>query len=175
MSRIYFSSDYHLNHYNIIEGNSSWGIRSFHSVKHMNSTIIHRCNSMVHKNDLLYHLGDFQFKGGNQLRIELEKQFNGKIIHIIGNHDHNNGIKGINKAEITIGGYNVLLQHIPPYDIFDIPSHIDFVLCGHIHSSWKYRVIDNIPIINVGVDVWDFYPVSIKTIIKLYAEILKKI
>jgi calcineurin-like phosphoesterase family protein len=37
------------------------------------------------------------------------------------------------------------------------------LLCGHVHGSWK--TLDNM--VNVGVDVWDFKPVSEKQIVDL--------
>ena len=39
---------------------------------------------------------------------------------------------------------------------------VDISLCGHVHDRWKTQ--DGV--INVGVDVWDFKPVSIKQIIR---------
>lgn len=52
---IYFTSDLHLGHDNIIR----FCNRPFSSVEEMNDRIIQNYNSIVHKNDLVYILGDF--------------------------------------------------------------------------------------------------------------------
>ena len=55
----------------------------------MNQEIIKRWNSVVSKNDIVYHLGDFAF--GNKNFIEsIVNQLNGKIYLILGNHDGTN-------------------------------------------------------------------------------------
>lgn len=45
------------------------------------------------------------------------------------------------------------------------------LLCGHIHQHWKTkRTAQGTLMINVGVDVWDFKPVSQKQISNLYLD-----
>lgn len=41
------------------------------------------------------------------------------------------------------------------------------VLCGHVHDSWTTAVIEGIPHVNVGVDVWDYRPVPLETCVEL--------
>lgn len=65
---IYFTSDCHWNHANICSATSSWenkeiNCRNFNSLDEMNDTIIKSINSIVGKNDILYHLGDWSFGG----------------------------------------------------------------------------------------------------------------
>jgi calcineurin-like phosphoesterase family protein len=38
----------------------------------------------------------------------------------------------------------------------------NWLLCGHVHDKWKV----NGKMLNVGVDVWDFKPVSVTDIVK---------
>ena len=64
-----------------------------------------------------------------------------------------------------------------PYRFVDGDSHDDkykkwrpnddgrWLLCGHVHEKWK--VIDHMRMINVGVDQWNFRPVSITEIEKI--------
>jgi len=167
--RVFFTADCHFGHSNIIEYTN----RPFKNVNHMNEEIIKRWNEQVNQEDLVYHLGDFCFKG-DKIALDFEKRLNGNIVHIGGNHDYNNGVKTlITSAYMQFGGLEVLAQHQPPTTIEEIPDYTDLILCGHIHNKWKHSFIENIPIINVGVDVWDFTPVKIDNIIK-YRNKLKE-
>jgi len=164
--KIYFTSDCHFDHNNIIE----YTDRPFKNVKHMNDEIIKRWNSVVSKDDLVYHVGDFAFKG--QLNAKkFENKLNGDIVHIRGNHDKNNGIKTyIDKAMMFFGGKDVFVQHHPP----EVLPICDFAICGHVHQHWKFKLLKtnpSIPIINVGVDVNDFTPVSTFSLLKQYNKI----
>jgi calcineurin-like phosphoesterase family protein len=81
---------------------------------------------------------------------------------------------------MEIAGTTVLLNHMP-YQIkpgsaessaesrgYSIPRHAKYrptdhglwLLHGHVHEKWKSKG----KMINVGVDVWDFYPVPITAI-----------
>jgi calcineurin-like phosphoesterase family protein len=140
----------------------------------MNNALINNWNKKVKKTDLIYHIGDFSFKGQEQCRL-FESKLNGKIVHILGNHDSNNGVKSvITKAILEFGKKVILVTHVPPHFSLEIPEWCDMVLCGHVHNNWKYKFIDDTPVINVGVDVWDFEPISISTILKFYNKIMKE-
>lgn len=56
-SRVFFTSDTHFNHTNIIR----FCNRPFKDVAHMNETIIANWNSVVGPDDIIFHLGDFLF------------------------------------------------------------------------------------------------------------------
>lgn len=189
MSKIYFTADCHFNHANIIiyakrpflrvndliPNTEIWvsDKRKMERCNEMNEELIRRWNSKVKKEDLVYHVGDFCFKGDKAFR-EFEKKLNGKIVHILGNHDYNNGVKSlIEKAIVQFGGRVFLVQHHPPTTPREIPDYVDCVLCGHVHQYWKSTELNGIPIINVGVDVWDYTPISIDTILK-YLKKLKR-
>jgi len=170
----FFSADCHFNHINVI----SYCDRPFRDVDHMNRSLIRKWNERVKSDDVVYHVGDFCFRGkkegGKTTVQQWEEKLNGKIIHILGNHCPNNsGKELIYSAMMKMGGYRVWTKHIPPDDYSDIPKDVDFVLCGHIHNVFKHKILNNIPIINVGVDVWDFRPVRLDEILKYYHRIIK--
>jgi calcineurin-like phosphoesterase family protein len=175
----FFASDLHLGHTNILE----YCKRPFSHVDHMNRVLINNWNQRVKEDDVVYHLGDFCFRGGSQggqnKAQYWEEKLNGKIIHISGNHDSNNSVKSILKqAVLSFGNKLVLAQHEPPTMRLEVPDIFDFVLCGHVHEKWKYIWLpdseDPIPIINIGVDQWDFKPVKMDEILVFYDRIMKE-
>jgi calcineurin-like phosphoesterase family protein len=191
MTNIWFTADMHLNHANIIlyadrkrfyRGDKDvipiideWiSLEAKHSCKNrMNKKLIEYWNELVDKDDIVYHLGDFCFKGSSTAKY-FEDKLNGTIIHIMGNHDSNNGVKGyITRAVMEFSNKVVYAVHRPPDMPIEIPEWCDFVICGHIHNNWKHRYLEgcDIPIINVGVDVWDYRPVSVHSLLKYYNKI----
>lgn len=143
----------------------------------MNEAIINNWNELVAKDDVVYCLGDFCFKGEGKAQ-EWELQLNGKIIHIVGNHDYNNGVIGLEFAAMRFSGLEAFMSHEPPIEMKPaIPDFCDVYLCGHIHQLWKYKIYPVAPdtlILNVGVDVWKFKPVSMNQIHQAYHQLLKK-
>jgi calcineurin-like phosphoesterase family protein len=69
------------------------------------------------------------------------------------------------------GGKDVFVQHHPPeYKVMS-----DCAICGHVHNKWKHKIInDDFIVINVGVDVWNYEPVSVKSLLKYYSKIKNK-
>ena len=84
-SRVFFTSDTHFNHANIIR----FCNRPFKDVSHMNEAIISNWNRVVGPEDIVFHLGDFCL-GGSAEWINVLNRLNGKIYLISGNHDIKN-------------------------------------------------------------------------------------
>lgn len=174
---VFFTSDYHFNDFGMIEIFN----RPFKDGDDMNNKLIHNWNQRVKPKDTVYHIGDFCFHKQKKA-LYFEEQLNGKIIHVLGNHDKNNSVKSIlTHAVLEFGGYTVLAQHIPPTMCLEVPVYVDFVLSGHVHTLYKHIFLEDtrnekilIPIINVGVDVWNFMPVSMQEIIVYYDKIVKE-
>jgi calcineurin-like phosphoesterase family protein len=181
MSYIFVTSDMHWGHTGIIK----YCKRPFKDVVDMNTTLAINWNQRINETDLVFHLGDWCFTGRSGLSnkaIYYEYLVNGKIIHIQGNHDANNSLKGaLDVAIITIGNKQVMMQHRPPTNINEVPDFVNFVLCGHVHEKWKHMWLkkdDNLEndlmVINVGIDVWNFKPVRIDEILGYYNSNLNK-
>jgi len=79
---IYFTSDLHLGHSNIIHLCN----RPFCSTEEMDAALIANWNQKVHRNDTVYILGDLMFRNQKPPE-EYLKQLKGKKHLIIGNHD----------------------------------------------------------------------------------------
>lgn len=176
--KYFFSSDYHLGHFNIIRYTN----RPFKSLEQMNKTIIRNHNERVKPEDIIFHVGDFCFKNtsnkGKGIRIpaqEWESQLNGKIIHIQGNHDRNNSTKTIiQRLVIKYGNKRINLVHNPEH--CDINYEINFT--GHCHEKWAFKRLRQghqlTDCVNVGVDVHNFYPQTFEELMKKYHWWLKK-
>ena len=165
------------------------------SLNIMNAELDKRHNERVKPDDIVYDLGDFCFRnssggkdGEGELSkaMEYERKLNGKIIHIKGNHDKNNSTKtNIEGMLIKAGGKRIYMIHNPKHVNFNYEIN----LVGHIHEKWKFarfnmydkdkegfyihkhsKSIKGITTdaINVGVDVWNFMPVTINEIMAEY-------
>jgi len=185
---VYFTSDTHFSHPNII----GYCDRPFHKegdyfidkehhriiwksdeVKEkdgnwMDEELIKRWNETVNPEDIVYHIGDFGFLNSEEYNNYLNK-LNGHIVMICGNHDTKNKAKSyITKCMMNFANKTVYVRHRPPSNIYEIPKECDFVVCGHVHNSYKFKRIGDYIIINVGVDVNDYRPISTKTLLKQY-------
>jgi len=153
------------------------------SLMKMNRELIRRWNERVRPDDIIFHIGDFCFKnssnkrgeGINKLSTYWEQKLNGKIIHLKGNHDRNNSTKTIiERLVIGYGGKRINLVHVP--DFVDCNYEINFT--GHVHNKWKIKRIRRgetfTDCINVGIDVWNFYPVTFEEIMRRYSKWLKR-
>lgn len=179
----YFTSDTHFGHARINELSG----RPFTSVEEMNETIIERWNAVVGAHDVVFHLGDVAL-GPFAESLSLCGRLNGLKFLVPGNHDR---IFAGNKAAyiqrflplykehftllaagpMTLDdGTEVNISHFPykgdhttdeRYPEFRPVDDGKFLIHGHVHEMWKYNGRQ----VNVGVDAWDFTPVTEQTII----------
>lgn len=154
----FITSDLHLGHEKII----SYCERPFKHIDEMDDALIDNWNSVVNWDDTVLHVGDFSF-GNSQNYIN---RLNGNIIFIKGNHDDVN-LTRIENLHFNYGGLNIFMVHDPALAFISPTKHI---ICGHIHNLFKElkQKKSNKHIINAGTDVWNYTPVNIDTIIKLF-------
>lgn len=193
MSQIYFSSDHHFFHNNVIK----YCNRPYSSVEEMNQDFIQKWNSVVKPEDTVWYLGDFSL-GKNAVR-EITPRLNGSKHLVVGNHDWahpcqykknetkkakfealylEHGFLSVQtQNKMTIANREVLLHHMPyagtgdhtyeeRYTEYRPANKGGWLLCGHIHNLWKQKD----KMINVGCDVWDYKPVSINEIESLITK-----
>lgn len=168
--RIWLSSDHHFGHENIIR----YCGRPFKSLSEMNYEMTRRWNTTVAPDDLVYYLGDFAM-GDVEAWPGFCQRLNGTKILLRGNHDKGQeqmlevGFTYVHEnIVVDIDGQRVWMNHYPIDNTLDrrgyrrpvAPAAWDIAVCGHIHQHWKVR--DNC--VNVGVDVWDFKPVSLQQV-----------
>ena len=163
MPSTWFTSDLHLDHANIIR----YCGRPFQDVDEMNVRLIRYWNDRVAPSDTVYFLGDFAFTTRARMAI-LRNALHGHIVVIRGNHDRGpNALRecGFNEVYnslyIEVDGLGLYLRHIPDLTLEWMKGRYVLHLCGHVHEKWKYHG----PIINVGVDQWDFQPRELKELV----------
>lgn len=172
---IFFTSDLHLGHNNII----NYCERPFDNIHEMNKTIINNINNIVGFDDELYILGDFCFKSKNPL--DYRKRINCQKVHIIlGNHDKEkdfieSGFLSINYVkEIIYCNQRIYLSHYP-HRSWPASHKGSYMLYGHVHSKLNHEdVASNKKTLDVGVDNCINYhkpfgePFSFKEIQKIF-------
>ena len=175
---LFFTSDTHFDHKNILK----YCKRPFSSVEEMNQGLIDNWNSVVGKDDTVFHLGDVTF-GGNTNLIKYVSQLNGHIILIKGNHDRKLQQSICDKLfdytcqqlTLNIDGITVFLNHFP-FLCFSGTYKTDksIQLFGHIHSGpfssgpdidrfMQYGTLNQY---DVGVDNNHYTPVNWNDILK---------
>src|SRR3954464_7923724 len=90
-NNIWFVSDTHFGHANLVKGCSNWEdlseCRNFDSLEEHNERLIENINKRVKEKDCLFHLGDWSF-GGSENIYNFRKRLYCRNIHLIlGNHD----------------------------------------------------------------------------------------
>lgn len=179
---IYFISDIHFGHKNIIKHcnrpflpivSSNGNVIS--AVEVMDQVISQNWNDNIKKNDTVYFLGDLSFYSVEKT-IDIVNRLNGKKYWISGNHDS----KLIKHKELTSlfewvkpietihiqdpdakGGRNkIILCHYPLMS-WDSSYHGSWHLHGHSHGLCEHP---NKNAVDVGVDCFNYSPVSYETI-----------
>lgn len=155
-----FTADQHFGHEAIIEICD----RPFKSAEGMDNALIKRYCEVVSDDDVVYMLGDFLYWGRSRKPYfeHIFERLPGRKHLIIGNHDRllprdylEAGFYSVHThLEIEIEGIGpVALVHDP---VLSELNRSALFLCGHAHTLFTH--IRNV--VNVGVDVWDYMPVT---------------
>jgi calcineurin-like phosphoesterase family protein len=178
--KTFFTSDTHFGHANIIK----YCNRPFASVEEMDNTLIHNWNAVVRPEDTVYHLGDFAVGGGPA--APYLRRLNGTIYFCLGNHDKRlRFIKAYLDIELELqdhlaGSYlnDDKVKFGIPYLREVTVEKQEIVLChyamkvwnGSHKGSWQlyghsHGTLPDDPTVlscDVGVDCWNYFPVSME-------------
>lgn len=156
MSNIYFISDTHFQHKNILEYEETRG-NKFSNIEEHDDYLVYQWNNIVKKTDKVFHLGDFAFKD-----LSVAERLNGNKILIMGNHDLHHISKYSKYFNNVYGAFmleNFLLTHCPVFmDEYSLRNSIN--IHGHIHN----RGLGSDLHVNVSCEVIDFSPISFEQI-----------
>lgn len=187
----YYSSDQHFYHANIIR----FCDRPFSSVEEMNEILIKNWNDIVKEDDEVIVVGDFSM-AFRSVEIFTKRLSGRKILiagnHDFCHPTHkksrdkenqkkwtqrylDNGWAEVHlKMELDLPGIGIVnVSHLPykgggdsgyedRHEKHRLENDERWLICGHVHSSWKIKDKQ----INVGVDVWNYKPISEEEVIK---------
>lgn len=169
MNNIFFTSDTHFYHDNIIK----FCNRPADNIEQHNDFLISNWNNIVGKRDVVWHLGDFAMltkknSPNNCVMKGYRKiigRLNGKINLILGNHDKMSRetyncfsqVYDFGKT-ININKETITLCHFP-LRAWNKSMYGSFHLFGHVHGRLEYT--NTRTSCDVGVDVpdWKYAPV----------------
>jgi calcineurin-like phosphoesterase family protein len=169
---LWFTSDTHFNHSQVIERQN----RPFTSLTHMHEEMIDRWNTLVDPHDTVYVLGDFAYEirspdGWEMLR--LFRALNGTKHLVIGNHDEAH--REVLRLPWESQSYMIGIQTRRQSHRWLTASHYametwrgmsrgSLMLHGHSHGTLKRQIPYRF---DVGVDVWGYAPVNIDTLVDI--------
>lgn len=138
-SKVFFTSDTHFFHANIIKFCS----RPFTDAEDMRKQLIANWNATVPEDAVVYHLGDFAYTGKvDWIRDTIEK-LNGSIVLIRGNHDYQNRYERKGVTELFADIRDVLEITVVDEEVSDgmqrlFLSHYPHIVWPHSHrGSWQ--------------------------------------
>lgn len=154
-----FISDTHFFHEALIK----YKHRPFKSLDEMHSCIIDNWNSVVTKDNDVFHLGDFAYRADRDALAKLIKQLNGRIHIVWGNHDEKYAKKLRHMFAschddhyMKIGKQKIHLYHFPICS-WRSKEHGSWHLHGHSHGKRQYPGLT----MDVSVECVGYKPVTL--------------
>ena len=158
---LFFTSDHHFGH----GGARGLFRRPFASTAEMDAAMVARWNEVVGADDQVWHLGDFAVRQPAARIAELLAALAGEKHLIIGNNDGEPTIGAPGwasiqaYAELQADGTQLVLCHYPLRSWHRMAGGA-LNLHGHSHG----RLAPLARQIDVGVDLWDFRPITLAEI-----------
>ena len=171
---IWFTSDTHYGHKNIVRGVSNWsnksGCRDFDTIEQMNDAMVENINACVKADDTLYHLGDVAMGLFENVAKFLQRLHCQNIHLILGNHDHHirkdrDGVQSYFASTQKlyfkrIGEIEIMMCHFPML-VWENHHRGAWHLHGHSHGHLDDPVFYQRKVIDVGMDAHpEFRPYS---------------
>lgn len=169
MNKIYFTSDTHFNHANIIQ----YSDRPFKGIDHMTEVLIANWNKKVKPGDVVYHLGDFSLSWGPKHESMIDDillRLNGQKYLILGNHDRDEVINNkrwiwarhYHEIKVNVGGdsHQIMMFHYALRS-WNKMGRGPWMLYGHSHGNLPWHPGKSM---DVGVDPNDYGPLSVQYI-----------
>lgn len=169
MSNIFFASDHHFHHKNILTFKNSDGtpLRVFDDVDHMNEHMVYCHNRVVKPSDKVYFLGDVSMSR-NAKGLEILGRMNGEKVLVKGNHDLCTPKQYLDYFKDIRGSHQfdkMILTHIPIHP--ESLARWGLNVHGHLHNNVVKLNLAQIPdhrYFNVSMERIDFTPISLEEV-----------
>jgi calcineurin-like phosphoesterase family protein len=137
MSTVRFIADLHLSHANMATR------RGFSTVEQHDEHIIEKWNSVVHKRDVTYILGDITME--KSAPYHLLDRLNGLKHVVMGNHDRRQDVRKLLEHVESVAGMiqykGIFLTHCPIHSD-ELNYGITKNIHGHIHDKVVMKMLD---------------------------------
>ena len=171
MANIFFASDHHFHHQNILTFKNQDGtrLREFESAEHMNEHMVTSHNNVVKPQDKVYFLGDVTMTR-NATGLEILGRLNGEKVLVKGNHDLCTAQQYLKYFKDIRGSHQfdgIILTHIPIHP--ESLARWGLNVHGHLHSNVVRMQLAQIPdrrYFNVSVERINYTPISLEQIKK---------
>ncbi len=169
----WFTADTHFGHDNVIQ----YCQRPFASATEMDDQLIEIWNHTVNPDDIIYHLGDFTLAGKKAAKVYFQ-HLNGRIHIVPGGHDkrwlgkqvyHSRSghpvsiLSPLHTIKVSLPNVDqpqlIVLCHYS-MRVWDRSHFGSWHLYGHSHGNLPPLEYS----LDVGVDCWDYQPISLETI-----------
>ena len=187
MSNIYFTSDTHWGHANIIKYSkrpflfdpSRGFVDRNLDVDRMDEALIKNWNSVVRPEDTVYHLGDFAFYKDQRKTINVLRRLNGNKILIRGNHDKYleqdvlnmfgavHSYYELKVPDRDVGKQMIILCHYA-MRVWNKSHHGSWMLYGHSHGTLPDD--PNSLSFDAGSDCHGYTPISYEQVKKIMSK-----
>lgn len=185
--KLFFTSDTHFGHKNIIE----FCNRPYGDVRAMDLALIDNWNKVVPKDGIVFHAGDFAMTSSIEWIREIINQLNGKIYLTLGNHCYRNRFDRQVVRDIFYQTDDMFYLTVQDDELEG--GHVNFQIChypllywrrgsymlhGHIHSGPTSTASEKVPYhfmrYDIGVDAWNYTPVSYSQLKTLFTKNIMK-
>jgi calcineurin-like phosphoesterase family protein len=134
MSTVRFIADLHLGHENMAKK------RGFATAEEHDEYIIKMWNSVVHKRDLTYILGDVTMESSKP--YPMLDRLNGRKKVVLGNHDLPKHVPDLLKHVDQVGALmrykGIWMSHCPIHPM-ELDYRVQRIIHGHIHEKYVER------------------------------------
>lgn len=172
--------------------------RPFASIEEHDNALVENWTAKVKPDDIVWVLGDISVEGSYKHALTIMEQLPGRKRLVTGNHDRAWVGKGdfmryypeyaavfeivTPWARATVDGLKVNLSHFPiigdhteedRFDVYRLRKSDRPLLHGHTHAKEKVSTVDYsatnyVHQVHVGVDAWDYRPVSSHELFPLF-------
>jgi len=176
MPRTFFSSDSHIGHASILSPRFDRP-RPFPSIEAHDEALVAAWNAVVRPDDIVWHLGDFAYKCRLEYAAAVFSRLKGRKRLVRGNHDFGLGerlawdgpVVDVVLVQVQDPGMTApkraFLSHYG-HRVWPGMHRGHLHLYGHSHGSLAGTRTS----LDVGVDCWDWAPVSLPDILRRMAE-----